>query len=269
MTKIFPVPAGRILVPVDLTRVSADAWKWARALAAPDANFEALYVRQSPPAPVFGLPAPPLSRTARLALESRLRGAYAGARAVVEEGDPAFVIVRASRHADLVVMGTHGRTGLDRAILGSVSEAVARDSSAPTLVVRGALRRVKTVLAPTNMTDYSCKGLRLAAAAAAFLGAELVVLNVADDGKRAPKLDFFIEEFLQGLPVEWRRAARPRLVRRAGNPVEQILREARRHGLVVLTAHRKPLLSELVLGTTVERVLRRSPVPVLSAPSAG
>ncbi len=262
-----PFPAGRVLVPVDLTRVSSDAWKWAHTLAAPAAAFEALYVRPLPPAPVLGLPVPPLSKAGRQALETRLRGVYPGARAAVEEGDPVALIARASRRASLVVMGTHGRTGLDRAILGSVSESVVRDSPAPTLVVRGGPRRVKSVLAPTNLTAYSRKGLELAASAAAYLGAELVLLSVAADGKSAPNPKFFVEGFLQGLPAELRRAVRPRLVQRVGAPVEQILRESRRHGLVVLTAHRKSLLSELVLGTTVERVLRRSPVPVLSAPS--
>lgn len=263
-----PFPAERVLVPVDLTRVSADAWEWARLLAAPGAALRALYVRSLPPAPVLGLPAPPLSDAARARLVERLRQSYPGARASVEEGDPAALIARASRRAGLVVMGTHGRTGLDRAVLGSVSEAVVRDSSAPTLVVRGAPRRVKSVLAPTNLTAYSRRGLELAAETAAFLGAELVLLYVAPDPQKAANPGFFTEGFLQGLPAELARAVKPRLVKRAGRPVEQILRESRRHGLVVLTAHRKPLLTELVIGTTVERVLRHCPAPVLAAPSS-
>lgn len=262
-----PFPARRALVPVDLTRVSSDAWKWARRLCAPDAALEALFVRQVPPAPVFGLPVPPLSKAARKGLEERLRAAYPGARPAVEEGDPAALVARAARRAGLVVMGTHGRTGLDRAVLGSVSEAVVRDSPVPVLVVRGAPKPVKTVLAPTNLTDYSRKGLELAAETAAFLGARLVLLHVAEDADHASNPKFFVEGFLQGLPAELTRKVKPRLVQRAGKPVEQILREARRHGLVVLTAHRKSLLAELVIGTTVERVLRRSPAPVLAAPS--
>lgn len=262
-----PFPASRVLVPVDLTRVSADAWKWAHALAAPAADFSALFVRQLPPLPVMGMPMPPLTRAARADLESRLRATYPGARPVVEEGDPAVLIGRAARRADLVVMGTHGRTGLDRAVLGSVSESVVCDSPVPVLAVRGAPRRVRSVLAPTNLTAYSRKGLTLAAQAAAAFGAELVILNVAEDGTRSANPKFFVETFLQGLPAELRRAVAPRQVQRVGRPVEQILREAARHGLVVLTAHRTSLLSELVLGTTVERVLRRSPVPVLAAPS--
>jgi len=264
-----PFPVKRALVPVDLTRVSADAWTWARLLSMPGGELDALYVRAVPPAPAFGLPVPPLSRAARAACEGRLRRAYPGARASVLEGDPAALIVRASRRADMVVMGTHGRTGLERAVLGSVSEAVARDAEAPTLVVRGAPRRVRSVLAPTNLTDYSRRGLALAAEAAAFLEAELVLLHVAPDARRAANPRFFVEGFVRSLPAQLARAVKPRLIQRAGRPVEEILRESRKHGLVALTAHRKPLLTELVIGTTVERVLRHCSAPVLAAPSRG
>lgn len=54
------------------------------------------------------------------------------------EGDPATEIVRYSRDAgmDLIVMGTHGRTGLDRLLLGSVAEKVMRDAPCSVMVVK-------------------------------------------------------------------------------------------------------------------------------------
>lgn len=54
------------------------------------------------------------------------------------EGDPHSVIVEYSEEADidLIVMGTHGRTGLDRYLLGSVTEKVVRTSENPVLTVR-------------------------------------------------------------------------------------------------------------------------------------
>jgi len=54
------------------------------------------------------------------------------------EGDPATEIVRHSRDAgtDLIVIGTHGRTGLDRLLMGSVAEKVLRDASCSVLVVK-------------------------------------------------------------------------------------------------------------------------------------
>jgi nucleotide-binding universal stress UspA family protein len=54
------------------------------------------------------------------------------------EGDPASEIVRFARDAnmDVIVMGTHGRTGLDRLLMGSVAERVMRDAPCSVLVVK-------------------------------------------------------------------------------------------------------------------------------------
>jgi nucleotide-binding universal stress UspA family protein len=56
----------------------------------------------------------------------------------VAEGDPAAAIVRAARrlNAGLIVMGTHGRTGLDRLLMGSVAEAVSRRAPCPVLTLK-------------------------------------------------------------------------------------------------------------------------------------
>jgi universal stress protein A len=56
----------------------------------------------------------------------------------VGEGDPAAAIVRAARklNAGLIVMGTHGRTGLDRLLMGSVAEAVSRRAPCPVLTLK-------------------------------------------------------------------------------------------------------------------------------------
>jgi len=54
----------------------------------------------------------------------------------VEEGSPARKIVDASRMHDLVVMGTLGRTGISKILLGSVAERVVRFADCPVLVVR-------------------------------------------------------------------------------------------------------------------------------------
>jgi len=60
--------------------------------------------------------------------------------AVVEEGSPVKKIVDASRTHDLVVMGTLGRTGISKLLLGSVAERVVRFAPVPVLVVRAAPR---------------------------------------------------------------------------------------------------------------------------------
>jgi nucleotide-binding universal stress UspA family protein len=77
----------------------------------------------------------------------RMLGAWAAQAARISGGEvrsalltgfPATEIVRFARdgHYDLVVMGTHGRTGLSRLVLGSVAEHTVRDAHCPVLVVR-------------------------------------------------------------------------------------------------------------------------------------
>ncbi len=57
---------------------------------------------------------------------------------VVKEGDPAIEILRVAEetHCDLIVMGTHGRTGLGRVLMGSVAEQIVRRACCPVLTVR-------------------------------------------------------------------------------------------------------------------------------------
>ncbi len=259
--------ARRILVPVDFSRASRSAWEWASELFDLDVSMEAFYVAERPSIPAFDLPAPALSIVSSRKVAARLKEQYPGAQARVLEGSPAPLIVREARKADLVVMGSHGRRGLERAVLGSVCEMVMRDSPAPVLAVKSDPRPVESVLAPVNLAPYSRKGLALAARAAADLGAELTALYVAPDKKSGPNPKFFLNGMLSLLPEKLRKRVKPRLLVREGDPVREILAESRRHGLVVLAAHRKALLSDLVLGTTVERVLRHCETPVLAAPS--
>lgn len=261
-------PPRRILVPVDLSKVSRAARAWASELAK-DARVTILYVLDLPPVATMELPQPMLGVHLRRRLLARLRKNYPeAARHLVVEGDAASLIVQHGRSADLIVMGTHARTGLDRALLGSVSEAVVRGSETPVLVARKPPRKVRSVLAPVNLAPYSRRGLDLAAAAALALDAELVVLYVgATRGGGGPNPRFFLNGMLESLEIWHGHQLRARVLAVEGEPIPTILAEARRHDLLVLTAHRKSLLEDLVLGTTAERVLRHAPVPVLTAPS--
>ncbi|MCA9488798.1 MAG: universal stress protein [Dehalococcoidia bacterium] len=88
---------------------------------------------------------------ARSAAMDRQRGArrqleqagIAGVECVVEHGQPGPAIVAAAeeRECDVIVMATHGRTGLPRALLGSVAEHVLRHAPCPILLVPATTRR--------------------------------------------------------------------------------------------------------------------------------
>ncbi|HEV2057094.1 MAG TPA: universal stress protein [Methylomirabilota bacterium] len=140
----------RILHPTDFSRASAPALRRAVALArACRAPLVLLHV-MTPPFPFIGEGAPPsgyadLLILARRSARRRLAAALARVRrervrgqAIFAEGLPADEILRAARRAraDLIVMGTHGRTGVSRVFMGSVAERVVRESRCPVLTVR-------------------------------------------------------------------------------------------------------------------------------------
>jgi nucleotide-binding universal stress UspA family protein len=108
-----------------LTHVGVDAPLWREGLHTPSvrAVFEAQHTWASE------------TLAARAAA---LRAEGVPARAIVRVGPPWEEIVRvaAEEHADLIVMGTQGRTGLERLLLGSVAERVIRQAPCPVLTVR-------------------------------------------------------------------------------------------------------------------------------------
>jgi len=59
-------------------------------------------------------------------------------RTVIVEEHPVPAILEAAKDHDLVVMATHGRTGIDRVMMGSVTDKVLHNCSTPVLVIRGA-----------------------------------------------------------------------------------------------------------------------------------
>lgn len=73
------------------------------------------------------------------ALAERVRGLHADTEARLVLGSPAVAIARAinEERADLLVMGTHGRTGLAHTFLGSIAERMVRVAPIPVLTVRG------------------------------------------------------------------------------------------------------------------------------------
>src|SRR6266545_1309495 len=143
-------PFRRILHPTDFSPASAPAYRRAVALAKACRAPLVLVHVMTPPSPFIGEGMPPESYADLLAVsmrsaKRRLAAALARARrdgiraqVVFAEGLPADQILRAARRAraDLIVMGTHGRTGLSRAFMGSVAERVVRESRYPVLTVR-------------------------------------------------------------------------------------------------------------------------------------
>lgn len=132
-----------ILFPTDFSRQAASAYQFACALARDyNAKLIIAHIKEPPIVVVgeFGAPPPepmPTDEALRDELLT-LQPAAIAAEHVLVTGEPASEIVRlaAERGCDLIVMGTHGRRGLGRLVMGSVAEQVMRKAPCPVLTVK-------------------------------------------------------------------------------------------------------------------------------------
>lgn len=217
----------------------------------------------------------------------RLRERYVPDRPVdieyqIREGAPAEELLRAAREigADLIVLGTHGRTGLRRLLTGSVAESVLRHAPCPVLALHtgedspAEARPIRVILHPTDFSERSRAAARVARALALDHGARLMLLHVEpiklfQGVALAPPLDprtyyeplVAMRDELDGpdlkAPVEMKY--------RRGDPVTEILHEAEeiRCDLIVLGTHGRTGLTRLLMGSVAEAVLRRTGCPSL------
>ena len=217
------------------------------------------------------------------AVVARAKQRHPRVEAVWCEGDPREKIVETARthRADLVVMGTHGRRGLPRALLGSVAERVLRTSPAPVLTTPAYPAGVpllletpfRRVLAATDFGEPAQLAIDTAAAIATAFSADLLVLHaydtpaVLDDDSAAGAMQREAELALGAVLTDVRglRPDAEAIVER-GDARDVILDVVRRRAidLVVLGTHARRGVSRLLLGSVAEAIARTSPVPVLT-----
>jgi nucleotide-binding universal stress UspA family protein len=187
---------------------------------------------------------------------------------------PARAILRTAQniHADLVVMGTHGRHGWRRALLGSVTETVLHQTDRPLITVTPGVftaaqqPQIKSVLCPVNFTYIARESLQHACGIASAFDAELVIVYVAE-GIQPPRLPEVEAAF--GLWVEpaLRGRARYRLsVSGEADPAEGVLATARdvQADMIVLGAQHRFFSDATVIGSTTERITRFARCPVMT-----
>ncbi|ELZ34921.1 universal stress protein [Halogeometricum pallidum JCM 14848] len=207
------------------------------------------------------------------------RATAAGVHALtaVEEGRPASVIAdyAAEVGVDVVVVGTHGRTGLDRFLLGSVAEAVVD-------AVDAAVLAVPTVEGPDPTPDYrrhllavgsdgsADRAADAAVSLAAAYDAEVTALSVVDERFARPSalrtsLESAARESVRAVAVDAaERGVSVDTVVETGVPATRVL-DAAEDGvdLVVVGGRGRRGLDAVPLGSVARRVVRRSRVPVL------
>jgi universal stress protein A len=133
----------KILFPTDFSTASDAALDHATAIAR-DAGAMLTIVHVEEPIDsyggelYYGIPLPSNPEVRRMLEKVVPAHAAVAYEYRLEPGSPAETIVRIAREegADLIVMGTHGRTGMSRMLMGSVAEAVVRKAPCPVLTLR-------------------------------------------------------------------------------------------------------------------------------------
>jgi nucleotide-binding universal stress UspA family protein len=290
-----------ILVPLDGSAFGELALPLALSIAERQrAELELVHVfEETPPSLVQGAPAldPGLDRDLKRDRESYLQSVAGWVRrstaipvtaTLLEGTDVASVLAEhiARRHADLVAMTTHGRSGISRLWMGSVAIDVVRHSASPVLVIRPAesgsrdepARPFRRVLVPLDGSPADDDAVDDLLAVAGADDAEFTLLHVivpvvylTEPPQVAVLTEVELETAAERYLEETARKLRPRgfavttRVVTHTQPARAILEYATEWGagLVAMEAHTRTALERLLLGSTTDKVIRASHVPVL------
>lgn len=304
------IQISKILCPVDFSEFSRDALDHAVALANwYRAELLVLYVFVVPsvPVPAAGFPVGSLTPMSispgDIADELKdFAGGVIGSadirweavvsrwEAVVSPGITAAVeIARQAERmaADLIVIGTHGKSGFDRFLLGSVTERLLRVATAPMMTVpprskRSETERYRSILCPIDFSGESMRALRYALSLAQEADARLTLLHVVEglldepaeqDFRDLNILDYYQrlekrarERLTAAVPDEARVWSRPTEQVVKGKAYQQILRiaEEGKYDLIVMGVRGRGALSRFAFGSTADRVIRQADCPVLT-----
>jgi nucleotide-binding universal stress UspA family protein len=278
-------PLKTILVPTDYSAASESALALARDMAeAQGAHLIGLNVIEPPNfTGAFNMPGPPppsLHHSLYQWLKQRC-GPHAkiSVESRVVEGIAWEAIIRVANEArcDLIVIGSEGKSGVGRTLLGSVAEQVARRSPCPVLICKaatisdavpaspgGGKPLFSTILFPTDLSDRAGEAIGFASALAGPESRLIVQHVIPDDGRASPEARSALLERLHTLypagtsaPIVYRLSA--------GNPVEEIRRAVgdSHCDLVVMRSRGRTGIGRLILGSVAESVFRQVPVPVV------
>lgn len=275
-----------VIVATDFTNVSeAAARHAARVAEASDAALLVIYAdRFIPPIDFVEMPASYFldqSEQLRELVEQRMRE-YAAAhfpniryetKVVVDAPELAIVDEARAFDSALIVVGTHGRSGLRRVLLGSVSDTVIHQAHCPVLTVRcsddeggcAEFEGYRRIICPVNGSAVAATALERAADIADRFDSELTVLHVVEDARELDAQDT-LERLRSWVPAGLRDRCRYRELVLGGNAAEKILDFAAETSadLLVIGAQHRRFRDATVIGTTTERVTRHASIPVLT-----
>jgi nucleotide-binding universal stress UspA family protein len=196
----------------------------------------------------------------------------------VLQGNAANCILEFAQKENMegILMGTHGRRGFDRLVLGSTTDHVIRKAPCPVLVVPNASERqpVSRILYCTNFSNNSERARAYAISLAGEYGAELILFHVGDASDVANAgaiMDDCTRRLDELVSHAERKDLNVKSVVRFGKPYEEIVRYATQEevSLIIMTARGGDTLDRAVFGSTTYRVVQLGPCPVLAVHTDG
>jgi len=207
---------------------------------------------------------------------------------IVLSGGPYYEICKTAGALgiDLIVMSTHGHTGLKHALLGSTTERVVRDAPCPVLTVREPFLpirfpddtpcRFKRILVPTDFSEASADGIRHAAWFARLCHGGITLLHVVESPNypawgyahlslRDQKLKKKAYKKLEALSGELPPDPAVVVAVKSGDAALEIIEAAKEEkaDLIVIATHGHTGLKRMLLGSVTEKVVRLAICPVL------
>jgi nucleotide-binding universal stress UspA family protein len=142
----------RILFPTDFSHTGDAALAFAASLAKEsDGRLIIVHVQEAPLAygggeMYYGIPEPSTDELMNMLHDVKPKDSSVPVQYRLITGDPADAIVRLAEEddVDLIVLGSHGRTGLTRLLMGSVAEAIVRKAHCPVLVYKQPVNKLAT-----------------------------------------------------------------------------------------------------------------------------
>ena len=287
------IAIDKILCPVDFFPASDAAVSYAAGLASNyDATVHLLHVITPIPPSVYeyAIDTTEIMKSMRQSSEEEMNKLAARVR---ETGTIAEIEIRIgyvydeiknaieASKPDLLVMGTHGRRGMERWFMGSTTEKLMRHSPVPLLTISGpgeeaaSPRRFRRILVTTDFSDGTAEALGYAFSVAQENESRIELLHVVDDvaadisGKYRDSLINGVHAQLDALvPTEAKTWCDVVTRVETGMPYRIILRSLQEEkiDLLVMNIHGKGMLDRALLGSTAERVVRAAMCPVLLIP---
>ena len=291
----------RILCPTDFSKYSFRAADYAVALARHydgEAHFlhvvpEVLLHPDQYPYLVEPVRAEPEVRQRALdrldAFVALTRAEQIETRFSVEEGHPVSTILGAAEddESDLICLGTHGREGVERLVLGSVAEKVLRKATCPVLTIsepgeEGAIQPAvfNTILCAVDFARLSLRSLDYALSLAQEAGGKLLLVNVVEwfseepgwetqinvDAYRAEMENNVRERLDEAVPKQARDWCDIETVVTSGKAYREILALAsdKSVDLVVMGVRGRNPLDLMLFGSTTQHVVRHADCPVMT-----